>query len=581
MTIFNDDQQQKLTSSLREKEEEELVQTLASTKYNIPYIDLTKVMIENSALSVVPETLAKSLGIAPFDLKGKELSLGVRSPERKEVVEFIDRLKGKGYKIELYMVSSKGVEKVIGRYEEISSAERVKAGSLDISPETLSQKIKEIKTIQDVEAQIKKTGESSQTHRITKILEVLFAGAISLGVSDVHIEPEDDVTKIRFRLDGVLHTIIDIDHQTYWLINSRIKLLSGMKLTKGRAQDGRFSIFIEGAEISMRTSIMPGAYGEGVVMRILNPQSIEVELEDLGIEPKLFTIVGREIEKPNGMILITGPTGSGKTTTLYSFLRRIKSTENKVITIEDPIEYHLPGITQTQTNQVQDYDFAAGLRAALRHDPDIVMVGEIRDGETANIAVESALTGHLVFSTLHTNNSAGVIPRLIDLGVNSKILSSALSIAIGQRLVRKLCQTCKKEREATEEEKTIINQVLQSAEKDGKDVKAYGIDTSKAFVLYEPQGCEKCNGIGYKGRIGIFEAVLADEAMQNLMPQNPSETEIRKLARTQGILDMKEDGIIKALKGVSSIQEIKSVVDIYEDVDYKSQLKEVTEEKSS
>lgn len=569
MTLFNDDQQIKLTNTLREQEEEELVKTLASTRYRIPYIDLTKIMIENIALSLVPESLAKSLGLAPFALKGKELSIGVQAPERKEVVNFLEILKNKGFTIELYMVSSKSVKKVLDRYEEVSQAERVKAGSLDISAEVLEQKIKEIKTIQDVELEIKNTGDNSQTHRITNILEVVFAGAIALGVSDVHIEPQEENTTIRFRLDGVLHNVIVVDTSTYWLINSRIKLLSGMKLTKGRAQDGRFSIYIGGAEISMRTSIMPGAFGEGIVMRILNPKSIEVELEDLGIEDKLFKIVSREIEKPNGMILITGPTGSGKTTTLYSFLRRIKSEENKVITIEDPIEYHLSGITQTQTNEAQEYSFAEGLRSALRHDPDVVMVGEIRDNETATIAVESALTGHLVFSTLHTNNSAGVIPRLIDLGVNPKILSSALSMAIGQRLIRKLCKHCKKERELNEEEKNIITTVLKAAETDGKDIKAYGIDMAQPMKLFDPVGCAECNGIGYKGRIGIFEAVLSDEKMQELMPQNPSETEIRKLARTQGILDMKEDGIIKALKGVTSLVEVKSVVDIYEDVDYK------------
>ncbi len=575
MTIFNDDQQIKLTATLREKEEEELVKTLASTKYNIPYIDLTKIMVENIALSIVPQSLSKTLGLAPFSLKGKELSIGVQAPERKEVVDFLNLLKSKGYILDLYMVSSASVKKVLDRYEEISSAERVKAGSLDISAEVLSQKIEQIKTIQDVETQIKIiSSDTSQTHRITGILEVVFAGAISLGVSDVHIEPEEKFTVVRFRLDGVLNRVIPLDHATYWLINSRLKLLSGMKLTKGIAQDGRFSIFIGGSEISMRTSIMPGAYGEGIVMRILNPKSIEVKLEDLGIEPKLFKIVSREIEKPNGMILITGPTGSGKTTTLYSFLRRIKSEENKVITIENPIEYHLEGITQTQIDEDKEYTFASGLRSALRHDPDIVMVGEIRDNETATIAVESALTGHLVFSTLHTNNSAGVIPRLIDLGVNPKILSSALSIAIGQRLVRKLCPHCKKERPPTQEEKDIIKTVLESAVKDGKDVKAYDIDIEKDFSLFDPQGCEKCNGVGYKGRIGIFEAVVSDEEMQNLMPQNPSETEIRKYARTQGILDMKEDGIVKAIKGVTSLVEVKSVVDIYEDIDYKSTIQQ-------
>lgn len=567
--FLNEDKQNKLTQTLREKEEEELVQTLASTKYNLPYIDLSKVMVENEALSVVPESISRSLGFAPFALKGKELSLGIQSPSKKESLSFLETLKSKGFLLDLYMVSTKSLKKVWDRYIEISQAERVKAGSLDISNENLKERVSQIKTLQDVEQQIRQTAGEVSTHRITRILEIVFAGAIALGVSDIHIEPEEDETKIRFRLDGVLHSVLSINYQTYWLINSRIKLLSGMKLSKGRAQDGRFSIFIDDAEISMRVSIMPGAYGEGVVMRILNPKAIQVDLEDLGIEDKLFSIVKREIEKPNGMILVTGPTGSGKTTTLYAFLRRIRTTENKVITIEDPIEYHLEGITQTQTNEDREYGFASGLRAALRHDPDVMMVGEIRDSETATIAIESSLTGHLVFSTLHTNNASGVIPRLIDLGVNPKILSSALSIAIGQRLVRKLCQSCKQERPATEEEKNVIQTVLKNAQESGKDLKAYGIENIEDVHLYTAPGCEVCNGIGYKGRLGIFEAVLADEAIQTAMGNYPSETEIRAIAKKQGILDMKEDGIIKALKGITSLEEVKHVVDIYEDIDYK------------
>lgn len=572
MPRFDDEKQSKLAQSLYSQEEEQLVQSLASSKYNVPYIDLTKVTIENAALSVVPENIAKTIGLAPFSIAGKKLSIGVQSPTRAEVVTFLENLKQKGFVLDVYMVSTASLKKVWERYEEISMAERVRAGSIDISPETLSKKIEEIKTIQDVQQKIEETSSDTNTHRITKIMEVIFAGAISLGVSDVHIEPEEQSTKLRFRLDDILHTILNIDSQTYWLINSRIKLLSGMKLSKGRAQDGRFSIWIDGVEISMRTSVMPGAFGESIVMRILNPKSIEVDLEDLGIEDKLFAIIGHEIEKPNGMILISGPTGSGKTTTLYSFLRRIKSDENKVITIENPIEYHLEGITQTQINREKDYDFATGLKSALRHDPDIVMVGEIRDGETASIAVEASLTGHLMFSTLHTNNSAGVIPRLIDLGVNPKILSSALSLAIAQRLVRKLCVHCKKEREPTQEEKDIITKILSTAKQDGKDIEAYGISLDDTIVLHDAVGCQECNGIGYKGRIGIFEAVIANEELQNIMPMNPSETEIRKLSRKQGILDMKEDGIIKALKGVTTLLEVKHVVDIYEDIDYTKEI---------
>jgi type II secretory ATPase GspE/PulE/Tfp pilus assembly ATPase PilB-like protein len=264
------------------------------------------------------------------------------------------------------------------------------------------------------------------------------------------------------------------------------------------------------------------------------------------------------------MILLTGPTGSGKTTTLYAFLQKIYSSEIKIITIEDPVEYHLPGITQTQTEEEKGYTFLNGLRSALRQDPDVIMVGEIRDSETAEIAVESALTGHMVFSTLHTNNAAGVIPRLIDLGVNPKILVSALSLSIAQRLVRKLCNNCKKEKEVGDGEKKIIMQVIDEAMAHNKNLNDYGVDISGGIKLYAPVGCEKCNKTGYKGRIGIFEAIQNDESIEKIIPQNPSEREIREVASKQGILNMKEDGMVKVLTGITDLAEVQSVVDFYE-----------------
>jgi type IV pilus assembly protein PilB len=300
-------------------------------------------------------------------------------------------------------------------------------------------------------------------------------------------------------------------------------------------------------------------------MRILNPKSIQVKLEDMGIEAKMFEVFMREIKKPNGLILLTGPTGSGKTTTLYSFLQKIYSTEIKIITIEDPIEYHLPGITQTQTDSEKGYTFLEGLRSALRQDPDVIMVGEIRDAETAKIAVESALTGHLVFSTLHTNNAAGVIPRLIDLEVNPKILVSALSLSIAQRLVRKLCSNCKKEETITEEEVRVIKKITDNAKAHGKDFTQYGVDMNAPIKIYEGVGCAECNGTGYKGRMGIFEAIHNDASIEAIIPNNPSERQIKDIAQNQGTLDMKEDGVVKILKGITSYAEVGSVVDFYEE----------------
>ncbi|MEK7190313.1 MAG: GspE/PulE family protein, partial [Patescibacteria group bacterium] len=371
--------------------------------------------------------------------------------------------------------------------------------------------------------------------------------------------------RLRLRLDGVLQDVNFFGLDIYRLLNSRIKLLSGMKLTSNVAQDGRFSIMEEKEELSIRTSLIPGAYGESIVMRILDPKSILVKLEELGIEPYLFSVIEQEIAKPNGLILVTGPTGSGKTTTLYAFLRRIYSPEIKIITIEDPIEYHLMGVTQTQTNDAKGYTIVEGLRSALRQDPDVVMVGEIRDKETAETAVQSALTGHIVFSTLHTNNAAGVIPRLIDLGVNPKILVSALSLSIAQRLVRKLCQFCKKEKENTPEEIKTLKIIIDGMTAEGKKISNYNINPDAPLKLFVAVGCDKCNNTGYKGRIGIFEAIKTDEMIEKIMPENPSEREIKKVASVQGILSMRQDGLVKMLSGITSFEEVQSVVDLAEE----------------
>lgn len=567
MPKFNDEKDAKKLEILHLEEEEALARVLAETKYHIPYVNLGKVVLENEALKAVPEDRARELEVAPFNIASRKLLIAVRAPEHSGLKSLEEDLKREGYVVSWFMASRASLEKVWQRYEEISQAERIKAGSLDISGETLIKTAEKIKLLEDIKTLIDSTNADTATHRVSKTIEIIFAGAIALGASDVHLEPGENGVVLRIRLDGILHIVAELDFRTFEFINSRIKLLSGLKLAHNKAQDGRFSIFVKGEEISMRTSIVPGAFGEGIVMRILNPKSIQVELEDLGIEKKMFEIISREIEKPNGLILITGPTGSGKSTSLYAFLKRIYSPEIKILTIEEPIEYHLDGITQTQTNPERGYDFLEGLKSALRQDPDVIMVGEIRDGDTAKIAVESSLTGHMVFSTLHTNNAAGVVPRLIDLGVNPKILASALSLAIAQRLTRKLCPKCKKKRPVTKEEEDIIRKTLERAERLGKNLAEYGISAKQTIELYTAPGCPACNGIGYKGRIGVYEAIMADKTIQNIMPMNPSEREIKEISEKQGILNMVEDGLIKCLTGVTSIEELKKVVDIYEYVD--------------
>ncbi|MFH1608918.1 MAG: GspE/PulE family protein, partial [Patescibacteria group bacterium] len=550
---------------IHKKEEEELVETLAKSKYGLPYIDLSRLGIDNEALRAIDEKEAREKKIAPFKLTGKNLFVAVRAPTDDLLKSIKEEVERKNLVPTFYMASLGSLTKVWDRYKEISMAENAKVGGVDISADILRSTAENIKKMQDIEKLVTEAISGTKTHKISHMLEIILAGAIAIKASDIHVEAEQERGRLRLRLDGVLQDVMFFSHDIYHLLNSRIKLLSGMKLTSKVAQDGRFSIKEDIEEISIRASMIPGAYGESIVLRILDPKSIQGKLEEFGIENYLFSIIEEEIAKPNGLILVTGPTGSGKTTTLYAFLNKIYSTEIKVITIEDPIEYHLKGITQTQTNDEKGYTFLEGLRSALRQDPDVVMVGEIRDNETAKIAVESALTGHMVFSTLHTNNAAGVIPRLIELGVNPKIMVSALSLSIAQRLVRRLCVHCKKEKIPTEKEIKIMKIITDSIKEEGKSLTNYGIDPNASFKIYEPTGCEKCNLTGYKGRIGIFEAIKTDEAIEKIIPENPSEREIKKVAKNQGILSMRQDGMVKIINGITSFEEVAGVVDLSEE----------------
>lgn len=563
MVIFDEEKQNKKLEDVRKEEEEQLVETLAGSKYNLPYVNLYQTVVDNEALRAIPEEEARKLNVGPFKLFGRSIYIAVRSPSPALMNELTESMQRQNLEPVFYMASSYSLAKVWERYQEISLAKNSMVGGVDISGEVLRETAKNIHSMQDIEKMLNEVMEGNKIHRVSRFLEIVLAGAIAIKASDIHIEPEKEECRLRLRLDGVLHDIKFFEHDIYRLINSRIKLLSGMKFTSKIAQDGRFNIVEDDEEISIRSSFIPGAYGESIVMRILDPKSIQVKLEELGIEPHLFSIIEKEIVKPNGMLLVTGPTGSGKTTTLYAFLRKIYNPEINIITIEDPVEYHLEGITQTQVNPKRGYNFPEGLRSALRQDPDVIMVGEIRDPETAEITVQSSLTGHLVFSTLHTNNAAGVIPRLIDLKVNPKILVSALSISIAQRLVRKLCDSCKKEKVLSDKDKELVAVIIESIKQEGKDLGKFSISGTEK--IYEAVGCEKCHMTGYTGRIGIFEAIKTDEAIEKLMSENPSEREVKRIARNQGTLSMRQDGMVKILKGITSIEEVQSVVDLWEE----------------
>ncbi len=556
MTIsFDEEKQDKKLGEFRKKEEEDLAQIVAH-RNGLEYANLTLIPINMDALRLVPEKEAREAKVATTSLVGKKVKLAVTSPTNEKIPELVDGLTRKGFEVTIIVVSTASLEKAWARYSDLSFSTESKAGAFDISSHDLSTFIEQVKTIEDVQKIIGEIIKLKKGLRISKILEIVLSGALSIKASDIHIEPEEKYVRLRYRLDGVLTNIVDFDLETYNLLLSRIKLLSGLKLNvKSEAQDGRFSIKISEGDIEIRTSILPGAYSESIVLRILNPKSIQVPLEELGIPQKLLSVILKQITRPNGMILTTGPTGSGKTTTLYAFLKKIHSPDVKIITIEDPIEYHLPGIVQTQVESEKNYTFSEGLRSTLRQDPDVIMIGEIRDNETAQIAVNSSLTGHLVFSTLHTNSAAGSFPRLIDLGVNPRIISSAINITLAQRLVRKLCPHCKQKVEMTAEEKTKIESILNSIT-DKNEIPA------ERASRFKPVGCEKCHMTGYIGRVGIYEGILTDENINKAIEYSTSEADIQKAASTQGILTMSQDGIIKVLSGTTSLEELERVIDL-------------------
>lgn len=562
MTIkFDEDKHKRRLGDLLKQEEEDLVQMLAG-KYGVEYTSLVATSISTDALKLIDEAVSRKAMVAGFALVDKKIKVAARNPIDPKTIEVIDGLKAKGYEPTVYIVSMQSLEKAWKSYKDISFAYESRAGSLEISAEEISTIIENAKNLPAVIKILEESVSAKKSYHISRILEVIIAGSLAINASDVHLEPEESYVRLRYRLDGVLQDVTRFDNATYALLLSRIKLISGMKLNiKKDAQDGRFSIKLSFGDIEVRVSILPGAYNESIVMRLLNPKSINVPLEDLGIYPKLLKVLLEEINRPDGMTLTTGPTGSGKTTTLYAFLKKVHNTDVKIITIEDPVEYHLPGIVQTQVND-KGYTFLEGLRAAVRQDPDIIMIGEIRDNETADIAINSALTGHLVFSTIHTNDAAGTFPRLIELGVNPKIIPSALRVSMAQRLVRKLCTYCKKEAVfAGSTDETVI--------KDQKEIEAIVANIEDRTLVPEdrskmwlPVGCDKCNKTGYKGRIGVYEAILMTREIENAVQMNSSDREIWAAAKGQGLLTMKQDGVLKVLAGITAVEELERVISL-------------------
>jgi len=547
MTEFNEINLGKRVASLHEKGEEQYVEAMAP-KYGLSYINLAAVAVDPAILRILPESTAKEAELVVFDRTQKKLSVGIKNPNNQNLTEVLSMLKKNGYSIVGYLISRGSFEYALTRYIDKPEAVAEKKGVLGIDPATIERLSNELNVHEDVTARVREIAAVKDPEKISHILETLFAGALAFKASDIHIEPEEAMARIRYRVDGVLFDIIELDLNVHRLVDSRLKLLSGLTLNiHDEAQDGRFTLDVSSRKLEVRTSVIPGAYGESIVMRLLDPKTAGFKFEDLGLNPKLKEIMEEELKRPNGAVITTGPTGSGKTTALYAFMQKVHTPEKKIITIEDPVEYKIPGIVQTQVEE--DYTFASGLRSILRQDPDVIMVGEIRDRDVAETVTHAAQTGHLVFSTLHTNSAVGAFPRLIDLGVDYRMIGSAFNVILGQRLIRKLCEECKKEKPLTAEEQKIVTRIL-------------GVPPEKSTV-YEAAGCDVCGGSGYKGRIGVFEAIRVDEAVENAVISDPREENILKAAAPQGIPNMQQDGVTKMFEGITSFEELERVLDLY------------------
>ncbi len=549
--LFNDPRKEKgaklkqVFSDLNRKFEERQTARRASL-LGLPYFDLAGFPIDEQTLAEVPEKQAEAAGGLPFFKEGPLLRLGILDPANPAMKQLLSDLDKKKFQVEFFLVSQTSFQNALQQYRKI----------LTVTPAIKHEvQVEASESILERLRGLPQEGEKLQEMSASELVSLIIGGAVTISSSDIHLEPEKNDLKVRFRVDGVLQDAVALPLSLNHLLMSRIKLLSGLKLNVSSPQDGRFSVKADGRVLDLRVSALPASHGESIVMRILGIQDVGFKIEELGLRGRALDTVYRELKKPNGMLLTTGPTGSGKTTTLYAFLNHLNKPGVKIITLEDPVEYQLEGIIQTPIDHSAGMDFAKGLRSILRQDPDIVMVGEIRDFETAETAAQAALTGHVVLSTLHTNDAAGAIPRLLDLGVKPVTIGPALTMLIAQRLLRKICRHCKELYKPTHEElqrvKLILSQISPKS----------AIRVPSELVFYHSKGCQKCHDLGYRGRIGVFEAFAIDDKMQELIYRQAATHEIKKAALEQGMLTMQQDGVLKALAGITDLAEVWRVTE--------------------
>ena len=518
---------------------------------NLPYTDLRNVVVDQSILSTIPRELAVKFRAVPFAVSADSMSVAMLDPNNVQAIEFIE--KKTGLRVSPYMASSDSINKALDQYQDISGEVGEALRGVETDTPKVDLNTGSVDLVQDAP--------------VTRAVNTIMEYAAKAKASDVHIEPREKSVKVRYRIDGVLHDTMNLPTHILPALVSRIKILSNMKIDEHRIpQDGRFEIKVDSRDIDLRVSVSPTVFGEKIVIRLLDKSSGVITLESLGIRGQAYSIIDSGVRRPHGMVLSTGPTGSGKTTTLYAILNKMNKPEVNIITLEDPVEYQVDGVNQIQVNSAVGLTFASGLRSILRQDPDIIMVGEIRDAETAGLAVQSALTGHTVLSTLHTNSAAGVLPRLLDMEIEPFLVSSTVSTVIGQRLVRKICDKCKEKYQASPAlSEAILKDVGKYLpSKNDKQLNAnvgyenLPFSEDKEVMLFRGKGCDECRNTGFAGRIGIFEVFAVSPEIEKLLLSHSTTTEIQNAAVAQNMVTMREDGFLKALEGITTIEEVIS-----------------------
>lgn len=536
---------------------EELTKVVAVSS-GLPYVDLKAKRIDKQILDIISKKVAEKYKIIPFGKVGEFLNVAMLNPNDIQSIEFIE--KKTGLKVKPYLASAESISKLLGQYDDYSFEVETVIGDIQKQPEFSLQENEKKKEKENNAATI------TQDAPITRALNTILEYAAKSRASDIHIEPRDKDIKVRYRIDGLLYNTMALPKHIHPALVSRIKILSNLKIDEHRVpQDGRFQLNMEGREIDLRISITPIVYGEKVVIRLLDKTNGMITLENLGIKGRAYRIIEESFKKPHGMTLSTGPTGSGKSTSLYAILSKLNTPSVNIITIEDPVEYNVPGINQIQVNNGVGLTFASGLRSMLRQDPDVIMVGEIRDKETADLAVQSALTGHTVLSTLHTNSAASALPRLIDMDIEPFLIASTVNTIVAQRLVRRICENCKVEYRATlaltKAIKASLKGVLPSKNDPKEKTTELGFDKlpfveDETFKLYKGKGCESCKNTGFWGRIGVYEIFNVSPTIEDLITSQSSASDIQDQAVKEGMVTMQQDGFLKALAGITTVEEV-------------------------